>query len=138
MKKTFFLIGLLSLTACSQGVTDSTKMVDESFNKKLECAKYITQSEKRVEEYGREIAGEKGASWPNMEKVFYSLKANSCLYLWSNNMVNGLNNRIDRGLNDALSGEELVREIYIKDDASLGNEPEMLERFSAKIKPFIE
>ena len=137
IKKLFFIVGILFLTACTPSQKISVNDSEKDFQRKIECAKYVKDAEKKVEEYGKEISGEKNISWPNMEKVFYSPKVNSCLFVWSNNMMeikNGKShNRVDRGVNDILSGEEIVREIYIEGDSSLGNENEMTERFSQKL-----
>jgi len=113
----------LLLAACTQAVPPNDELSDSpemDFQRKIECSKYINEAEKKTEEFGKELAGDDAMHWPNMERVFYSPKVNSCVFVWSNNLVEADGyNRVDRGLNDILTGEELLRGIYIEGDSRL-------------------
>ncbi len=82
---------------------------EELFNKKQECAKYKLQLEKKLKEEYFE-SSQTGAQMSHyLEKIFYSPKANSCLYIeneWT--LINGKLTFEAYNLRDVLTGETIV------------------------------
>lgn len=79
MKKSLLLIFLAAivLAGCSMSTTPkSTMTTDQLFQKKQECAQYKDKIEKELAEQ----TDKENGKYMILKEIFYSPKANSCLY----------------------------------------------------------
>lgn len=117
MKKSLLaiVILLLTLSGCTREKTPviensiEGKTISESdlFERKKECAKYMEVATEKVKELTYEITESAGKE-AEFKKIFYSPKANSCLYtVYIKAYNNGLYQSTIYSVYDALSGEEI-------------------------------
>lgn len=82
---------------------------EDLFQKKQECQKYTSQIEKKLEESAFSNPQTGAQTFSALEKIFYSPKVNSCLYVaeeWF--LVKGKKESETWTLVDVLSGETLL------------------------------
>ena len=117
MKKSLLTIIILifTLNGCTKEntpVIESTiepKRINESelFERKKECAKYTSTAEKQAAKLTQKIT-ESVEKIAEFQKVFYSPKANSCLYtVYVKAYIDGFYQSTIYSVYDALSSEEI-------------------------------
>lgn len=77
-----------------------------SFEQKQKCATYKKDIETKFEKENSE-----SLSFKTFDRIFYSSKQNSCLYVYSLSFSSGKSSMQEMYLSDALSGEELLNRI---------------------------
>lgn len=85
----------------------SSKDNVSDFEQKQKCAVYKKQIEDKFEKNNYEAASEGVFAYDNLKEVFYSPKANSCLYIYEMSGGLGKNRFLEIYLRDALSGVSL-------------------------------
>lgn len=86
-----------------------TTNTNELFSKKVECQKYENDVEAKLRDSDVDIKETGAQTYNALNKIFYSPKANSCLYVTTETMfVNGKTTFETPTLRDVLSGETLL------------------------------
>ncbi len=130
-----FTAGLKYRDLFSKSPTNSqTVNTNELFAKKTECQKYQNDIEKKLNDSDIFVP-ETGAQTVNtFDKIFYSPKANSCLYVSTDIMfVNGKRTSEIPTLRDALSGETLLSGIR---EWGADNYFDRMEQFETGVKEY--
>ena len=106
-----YLIGAHNQLPQQEPMLIPEKTVSDSdlFAKKQECQKYTTEVEKKLESLNFSNPETGYQTWNNLEKIFYSPKMNSCLYIGEEwNMMNDKKDSEVWTLVDVLSGEMIL------------------------------
>ncbi|MBI2463398.1 hypothetical protein HYV57_00380 [Candidatus Peregrinibacteria bacterium] len=108
-----FALGVKYNNLTVDNINKGTQLSDsELFSKKKECQKYQNQIEEKLRDSDTTIPETGAQTYNAFDKIFYSSKANSCLYVSTETMfVNGKTTFETPTLRDALSGETLLSDI---------------------------
>lgn len=108
---------------------------DEAFSKKQDCEKLITSIEKRLEDHDKEMNMGFMMTNSKMEKVFYSVSMNSCLYSWTEmgHFSNSKEYTETFIISDGLTGQRLLNTGYIEGS---DNEKAIRDEFQSDLKRY--
>jgi outer membrane murein-binding lipoprotein Lpp len=102
----------------NENTSASAESNEDLFAKKQECQKYLSSIQKNLEKRDEELSSYTSpqkwtTGYSYLEKVFYSKKANSCLYKWETYLITQRGSEQSRSgdafyLDDALTGQTVV------------------------------
>ncbi len=129
----------------SSSIKESAAVEDDLFAKKQECQKYLSNVQERLDKRDEGLSSYSSPQkWVTtdsfLDKVFYSRKANSCLYKWTTYKITQAGRDQTRSgdafyLDDALTGQNIVIGL-----ATWGQPDfhDMELKFEEEVKPYEE